>query len=203
LLVSVARCTALAAAIAFGVAGPVVAAPQRYTVDAASSSVDFRIRYLGLFTPGGRFSHVTGTVVFDPAHWETLEVTIRIPLDSLESRPEFWRGELLGSRFFDSRRYPNIDFSAAGAMRTGAGTGQAAGSLTLHGVSRPVTLRARIVAAGGALEVEGDTRLRRSVFGLGATLPLASDEVTVTLHIRAILATPPLPAGAGGSPHAR
>ena len=85
--------------VVLGTAGPAVAAPQRYTIDGTASGVDFRVRYLGLFSLGGHFSHVTGVVVFDPAHWETLEVAIQIPVDTLETRPEFWRGEVLGPSF--------------------------------------------------------------------------------------------------------
>jgi polyisoprenoid-binding protein YceI len=189
--VPAARIAGLALVVALGAAGPSRAAPQRFAIDAAQSRVDFRVRYLGLFTLGGRFSHVTGVVTFDPAQWETLEVAIQIPVETLETRPEFWRGEVLGPRFFDSRRYPTIGFSAAGAERMGPATGEAGGALALHGVAGPVRLRARITATPGVLEVDGETRLSRSAFGLGTTLPFASDEVTVTLHIRAVLATAP------------
>jgi len=185
------RIVAVALVIAMGSARPASAAPQRFVVDVRLSRVDFRVRYLGLFTLGGRFSHVTGTVVFDPDHWETLEVAIQIPVESLESRPEFWRSELLGASFFDAYRYPTIGFRASGAERSGAATGEATGSLTLHGATGPVRLRARITAATGALEVDGETRLARSAFGLGAALPFASDEVTVTLYIRGTAAGPP------------
>jgi polyisoprenoid-binding protein YceI len=180
---------ALAAAI--GAVRPVCAAPQRFAIDAMQSSVDFRIRYLGLFSLGGRFSRVTGVVVFDPDHWESLEVAIEIPVDSLESRPEFYRNELLGPRFFDRPRYPTIEFRAAGAEHTGPAAGEATGELTLHGATGPVRLRARIVATDGALQVDGETHLARSAFGLGATLPFASDEVTVTMRIRAAVTAPP------------
>ena len=180
-----------ALAIALGAGGPATAAPQRFEVDGAQSHVDFRIRYLGLFSLGGRFSQVTGVIVFDPDHWETLEVTIQMPVDSLETRPQFWRSELLGPRFFDGVRYPTIRFDAAGGERTGTANGEASGALTLHGTTGPVRLRARFSAATGAIEIEGETRLARSAFGLGTTLPFASDEVAVTLRIRAVLATTP------------
>ena len=182
---------AIAVGVAIGAPRPVCAAPQRFEVDAAQSHVDFRIRYLGLLTLSGRFSDVTGVVVFDPDHWETLEVAMQILVESLDLKPEFWRNELLSPRFFDARRYRTIGFSAAGAERTGPAAGDATGSLTLHGTTGPVRLRARITATAGALEVDGETHLARSAFGLGATLPFASDEVTVTLRIRATPATVP------------
>ena len=189
--VSALRIGAVALAVAIGAARPACAAPQRFAVDATQSSVDFRIRDLGLFSLGGRFSHVTGVVVFDPDHWERLEVAIEIPVESLESRPEFYRNELLSPHFFDRRRYPTIEFRAAGAERTGLATGQASGDLTLHGATGPVRLRAHITATSGVLEVDGETKLARSAFGLGTALPFASDEVTITLRIRAAATAAP------------
>ena len=188
---SVARVAALAATVAIAATGSAAAAPQLFTIDSASSTVDFRLRYLGLFTPGGRFSRVTGAIALDPTRPDSVAVTIQIPVDSLESRPEFWRSELLGPRFFDTNRYPVMEFHADHVPRTGPSGGEAAGRLTLHGVTGPVRLRAHVTASAGALEIAGETRISRSAFGLGATLPLASDQVTVTLRIRAVAAPEP------------
>lgn len=176
---------ALLAAL-LAVAGSAAAEPQRYRVDAAHSRVEFRIRYLGFFSPGGHFDRVNGIVTFDPEHWETLEVAIDIPLASLESRPAFWRPELLGPRFFDSARFPSMAFHATRAESRGPSSGAAWGSLSLHGVTRPVTLQARVVSHPDEVEIDAETRISRSAFGLGGTLPLAGDEVTVVMHIRAV-----------------
>ena len=92
----------LAAVALIGTPALVDAGPHQYSVDIARSRVDFAVRFLGFFSPGGHFSGVTGTVIFDPEHWETVEVTIRIPTGSLEARPAFWRAELLGPHFFDA-----------------------------------------------------------------------------------------------------
>jgi polyisoprenoid-binding protein YceI len=170
---------------------PSHAQAQRFAIDGGQSEVEFRVRYLGLFTLGGRFGHVSGIVTVDPAHWETLEVAIEIPLDSLETRPEFWRSDMLGPRFFDAARYPTMSFRATGAERLGAETGAAAGTLTLHGATGPVRLQVRISTTTGALHVDGETRISRSAFGLGTSMPFASDEVRVTLRIRTLPAGTP------------
>jgi polyisoprenoid-binding protein YceI len=167
-------------------AGAAVAAPGCYAVDGTRSQVEFHIRYLGFFSPGGRFDRVAGTVSFDPERWDALAVSIRIGVDGLESRPRFWRNELLGPRFFDHARYPDIAFDGRHAERTGPDAGLAFGALTLRGITRPVALRTRLVVAAGALDVDADTTVRRSDFGLGGVLPLASDDVSIVLHLRAI-----------------
>jgi polyisoprenoid-binding protein YceI len=167
------------------VAVPAGAAPRCFTVDAARSDVEFRLRVFGFFSPGGHFDRIAGTVKFDPQHWEALTVSIRIAVAALESRPRFWRDELLGPRFFDQSRYPRIEFTGASARQTGPDAGIVSGTLTLRGITRPVALRARIVPGAGALQIEAQTGVRRSDFGLGGVLPLASEDVTIVLHLRA------------------
>ena len=179
-------------AIAIVTASAAGAEPRCYAVDAARSQVEFRIRVFGLFRPGGRFDRIDGTVLFDRQHWETLVVTVRIAVDGLEGRPRFWRDELLGARFFDRARYPTITFAGTHAERTGPASGVAYGSLTLRGITRPIALRARLAPAADALEIDADSSVRRSEFGLGGVLPLASEEVAVQMHLRAT------PAACGG-----
>jgi polyisoprenoid-binding protein YceI len=174
-----------AALLASAAPGVVDAAGHCYVVDANRSQVEFRLRYFGFFSPGGRFGHVAGTVRFDPERWESLAVSIRIDVDSLESRPRFWHDELLGAHFCDRARYPEIGFDGRRAEQTGPGTGLAFGTLTLRGVTRPVTLRARLAPAGDELDVDAETSVSRAEFGLGGVLPLASDEVSIALHLRA------------------
>jgi polyisoprenoid-binding protein YceI len=170
-------------------AGTAQATPGCYAVDATRSRVEFRIRYFAFFSPGGRFDRVAGRVNFDPEHWDALAVSIRIDVESLESRPRFWRDELLGPRFFDHARYPGISFDGNRAEQTGPDAGRAYGALTLRGNTRPVTLRAHVAAASGALDIDAETSVLRSDFGLGGVLPLASDEVTIALQLHAIPAS--------------
>ncbi len=166
-------------------AGAALAVPGCYTVDDTRSQVQFRIRFFGFFSPGGRFERVVGTVSFDPEHWDTLAVSIRIAVDSLESRPGFWHDELLGPHFFDHARFPWIAFDGRRAEQNGPNAGLAHGALALRGITRAVTLRARLVTTEAALDIDAETSVRRSDFGLGGVLPLASDEVSIALHLRA------------------
>ena len=169
---------------------PAIAAPAIYRIDVAGSEVDFGVQCFGLFRYGGRFSRFSGKVVLDPEHWETLQLKIQIPVDSLESRPRLWRHTLLGPAFFDVVRYPNIDFGAMNAARTGKTSAEATGNLTIRGTTRP--LRLAILAAPNAdsIEVNTKTTLRRSDFGLGGVLPFASDDVSVSLRLRLVPDTP-------------
>ena len=178
----------LAAAALLAMPTTGTAAPVRYNVDVTRSRVDFKIRYLGIFMLGGQFNGVVGTAVFDSDRWETLAVGIRVPVNGLETRPSFWRGELLGPHFFDSAHYPAIEFSTTRTARTGNGTADAWGNLTVRSVTRPVLLKARVGLESDAVAVtvEAEAQLQLSAFGLGGVVRFASDDVAIVLHLRMV-----------------
>jgi polyisoprenoid-binding protein YceI len=180
-----------AAGAALVLASAACAAPATYKIDIAHSEVNFGVQCFGFFKYRGRFSRFNGDVSLDPNHWETLKLSINIPVDSLDSRPRLWRRALLGPEFFDSAHYPSIEFGAMNASRTGLTSAEATGKLTIRGTTRP--LRLTIVAApdAEAIEVNTETTLKRSDFGLGGVLPFASDDVTVFLRLRLLPEPPP------------
>ncbi|MBS0374299.1 MAG: YceI family protein [Proteobacteria bacterium] len=174
---------ALAASVALGASAPAIAATQRYAVDGAQSWVDFKVRYLGLFSLGGRFRAVTGDLAVDLDDARELVVTMAIPVSTLESKPAFWRSELLSPRFFDAAHHPEIRFAAERSESEAGDARRCFGTLTLRGTSRPVVLDARLRRAAGSLEVEASALVSRAAFGLGGVLPFASDDVTISLHL--------------------
>jgi polyisoprenoid-binding protein YceI len=102
--------------------------------------------------------------------------------------------------FFDVANYPAITFASTQVIVTGERTGQVIGDLTIHGVTRPVTLDVKWNFSGehplGLVNpsfsgkfVSGfsaTTRLLRSEWGLGRGAPLISDEVDVTIEVEAV-----------------
>jgi polyisoprenoid-binding protein YceI len=179
----------IASAGLFAAASPLRAQPNPYVIDAAHSYVDFQIHYLGIFTFGGRFSGLAGTLVFDRDNWSSLESQVRFPVSSLEAHPSLWRSTLLGPVYFDEPHFPMIAFSATHAGRTGPTTGEAAGTLTIRGTTQPVALSMHLAPGEEAIDISAETMLKRSSFALGGTLPFASDDVSVVLRLRVL----PLP----------
>jgi len=174
---------ALATLTALSAAASATAAVRHYAVDGTESWVDFKVRYLGLFALGGRFRDVAGDLAVDVDDARELVVTIAIPVSSLESKPAFWRGELLSPRFFDAARHPEIRFAGERSEAATAGARSCFGTLTLRGTARPVVLDARLHQSAGALEVEASALVSRAAFGLGGVLPFASDDVSISLHL--------------------
>ena len=93
----------------------------------------------------------------------------------------------------DAGRFPTIRFvssrwrSPAPPVRTGA-TSRLRGELTLHGVTRPLTLRVHLDVAGPTLEATGKTTLRQTDFGITpiskAGVVKVKDELTLSWRIR-------------------
>ena len=91
--------------------------------------------------------------------------------------------------FLNSSQYPKINFVSTKVERLTEATGKVHGDLTLHGVTKPVTLDVTLNGAkthpmrgGGALGFSASTTFKRSDFGVKNMVPMVGDEVTVLIE---------------------
>jgi len=116
-----------------------------YTIDPAHSTAEFKVRHMMVANVKGHFSGITGTVVFDPGAPETSRVEATIDARTIQTRDEQRDAHLKSADFLDVEKYPTITFVSK--KITGSdGEGKVTGDLTIHGVTKEVTL-----------EVEGPT----------------------------------------------
>ena len=92
------------------------------------------------------------------------------------------------AQWFDAAKYPTITFHATKVLRTGPTEARIEGDLTLHGVTRPVTLVAHFNAAGinpidkaYTVGFQATGKIKRSDFGVSTYVPLIGDEVDLIL----------------------
>jgi polyisoprenoid-binding protein YceI len=164
-------------------------AAETFKIDSARSTIAFKVRHL-LGTAKGKFSKFSGTIVVDRDHPEQSSVTVTIAAASIDTgiakRDEHLRGEL-----FNVAKYPEISFKSRRVKQTGVNTGEITGDLTMHGVSRAITLNVQLVSPGEASQWRVKTApLKRSEFGLvfsksAETVSMISDEVAVEIEIGA------------------
>jgi polyisoprenoid-binding protein YceI len=154
-------------------------------IDPTHSTIAFKVRHM-LGTAKGTFSKFNGRIVVDRDHPEQSSVTVAIAAASIDTgiakRDEHLRGEL-----FDVAKYPEIIFKSRRVKRTGANTGEIAGDLTMHGVTRPIILNVQLLADGNRWRVT-TAPLLRSQFGLvfsksAETVSMISDEVAVEIEV--------------------
>ena len=182
---------ALAAFLLAAGASPALADP--YVIDASHTHVGFKVSHLGFSETYGTFNNVAGTIDLDQDNPEKSSVDVDIKTASIDTNHEKRDEHLRGPDFFDVGKYPDITFKSTKVERTGDKTAKVTGDLTMHGVTKPVTLDVTLLAAGPypmdksvtAAGFNATATLKRSDFGMTAYVPMISDEVVITISTEA------------------
>lgn len=161
-----------------------------YRLDPAHTALLFKVDHLGFSQFVGRFDRVDASLVFDPEGPEASRLTVLVDMASIDVNPPAFAEELRGPDWFEVERFPEARFESRTIEVTGETTGIVRGDLTLHGVTRPVTLDVTFNGGGDNL-ITGDYTLGfaargtllRSDFGLGAYAPAIGDEVTLEISV--------------------
>lgn len=174
---------------------PTLAAAEEavYALDPVHTRVAFQVSHAGFSQPVGSFSKVEGQLRFDPDDWSGAQLSVRIPVATLNLGDEDWQQKILDRTFFDARRFPQASFVSTRVESSGPNTATVTGELTLHGVTRPLTLQVTL----NALKRHPLTRkrtagfsatgtLRRSEFGMDAWKNVVGDEVRLIIEAEAI-----------------
>jgi polyisoprenoid-binding protein YceI len=134
----------LIAAVVIAGLSPVVLANETYRFDQSSSTIGFSVhQFLG--TTHGKFTKFTGRIDLDREHPENSSVTARIDVRSIDTRIKKRDDHLRSSEFFNVDKFPQITFKSRSVKQTGPQSGDIVGDLTMHGVTRPITLRAKLL----------------------------------------------------------
>lgn len=134
------RKTLLAAAlIATSAVAAIPARADVYTIDKGHSEVSFQVRHLVTQVRGG-FNDYEGTINLDPANLEKSSVDFRIKADSIDTNLPDRDKHLKGEDFFHTEKFPEITFKSKSIKKADKDTYNVAGTLTMRGVSKEVTL---------------------------------------------------------------
>lgn len=155
-----------------------------YVMDLSHTSVNFRVSHLGLSYYTARFTEVDGKLAFDPANPSGQSVTASIDARSLQTNypdpAELDFDTKVEDQFFDAANHPRITFVSTRVEPTGPRTARVIGDLSLHGVTRPVTLAAtfnggykagKMDPSGARIGFSATGAFRRSDFGIGYGIP--------------------------------
>jgi len=192
------RTRAAAFAIALSLAAPALAqAPASsstsadagaYKIEPSHTRVLFAVNHMGFSTWYGDFTGASGSLQLDPVNPSHSHLQVSVPTASVVTTNATLDGELRSADWFDAPRYPTITFTSTNVVPTGPGAADVTGDLTLHGVTRPVTLHARFNGAGvnpldkaytTGFEVSG--KIKRSDFGVTKYVPLVGDSVDLII----------------------
>jgi polyisoprenoid-binding protein YceI len=137
-----------------------------YTLDTAHSSANFSVRHMGISTVRGRFTDLSGTILFDEQAPEKSSVTAVIKTASVNTDNATRDKHLNTPDFFDSAKYPEIRFQSTSIRHEGADKYVAVGNLTIKDVTKQVEIPFTLAKGKGMkgeprLGVEGSLTINR------------------------------------------
>jgi len=168
------------------------------TIDTTHSSVGFVVRHMVISKVRGQFGAFKGTIAYDPERIERSTVAVEIDATSIDTREPKRDAHLRSADFFDVEQFPTLSFHSTSVKRTTDDTLAVTGDLTIHGISKPVTLI--VDELGGGKDPWGNDRvawsgrlqISRKDFGLNwnqlleAGGVLVSDKIDIELEIQAL-----------------
>lgn len=162
-----------------------------FKVDPVHSFVLFSVQHLSIANTYGRFDDISGTVVFDRDNPSKSSVELSVPVESLDTHNAKRDQSLKSPDFFDAKQFPMLTFKSTKVEGNGD-TLKVSGYLTIHGVTKPVTVDFKKGGEGkgvfGEIRGGGETRftIKRSDFGMNFEQGEIGDEVTVVLSVEGV-----------------
>ena len=143
-----------------------------YKIDPTHTSVGFKVKHLAISSVPGKFVDVKGSFSFDPAKIESSKAEAEIAVASVDTNEAKRDDHLKSPDFLDSTKFPSITFKSNKVEKISNSEFNAVGDLTIHGVTKPVTLK--VTYGGAAKDPWGNeraaflatTKINRKDFGL-------------------------------------
>jgi len=179
--------------VVMAMAVAVAAQAGTWQIDPNHSAAQFSVRHLGVSTVRGAFMKVSGSATYDPADPSKGTVEVSIDASSVDTRVQMRDNDLRSPNFLDVQKYPTVTFKSKQAKSAGAGKLQIVGDLTIHGVTKEVTLdvdgpSAPIKDPWGNQRIgaSASTKINRKDFGVNGAPGVVGDEITITIDTELI-----------------
>lgn len=171
---------------------PTLANAADYKIDAkgAHASINFKVSHLGYSFIQGRFNTFSGEFSFDANNVEASKVSVVIDTTSLDSNHAERDKHIKSDTFINAGKYSTSTFVSNNVVKKADGSLAISGDLTLHGVTKNITLDAQFIGEGqdpwGGYRAgfEATTRLQLKDFGI--TVMGASSYVDMDLQLEGI-----------------
>lgn len=156
--------------------------------DDPHSQLGFTVTHLGISDVSGTFNDFDVTVKSSKPDFSDASFELTAKTASIDTRVEARDKHLKSADFFDVAKYPELTFKSTSLKKDGKNSYKLSGDLTLHGITKPVTMNLKYrgttqnpmsKAATAGFQLEGV--IKRSDFNVGAGFPepMISDEVRI------------------------
>ncbi|HEY2713682.1 MAG TPA: YceI family protein [Chthoniobacterales bacterium] len=171
-------------------------ADETYKIDSVHSSISFKVRHFFSYVTGD-FKRFEGTIHVDMDHPEKSSVSATIDVASIDTKNDKRDEDLRSPDFFEVAKYPTITFKSKSVKKTGTESGDIVGNLTMHGVTKEITLHAKFLGKGKGMggkaisgwQVTADP-IKRADYGLNWSkavegTAVVGEEVTISIDVEA------------------
>lgn len=173
--------------------GSVLAESQTFIIDGNHTLPRFSYSHFGYSTQLSRFDKTTGKIVLD-RQAKTGSVEVTVDTTSINTGSDLFNEHIQGADLLDTAHYPSMTFNSSKLNFEGNSLSSVEGTLTLKGISKPVTLMVTTfqcmphpMLKKDACGANATTVLNRSDFNMGKYAPNIGDEVTVSIPIEAVI----------------
>ena len=173
---------------------PAIAA-QKYDIDTTHTQVIFSWDHFGFSKPSASLEKISGDFQLDTADLTKSSISVTLPLEGLHTGVPKLDEHLKSPDFFDAAQFPNITFKSTKVEKSGAQGLKITGDLTIHGVTKPVVLDAKVnkiaenpMVKAPSAGFDATVTIKRSEFGVAKYVPNVSDEIPVRITFDSHLA---------------
>ena len=164
-----------------------------WKIDPQHTSAQFSVRHLGVSTVRGAFTKVSGSAKYDSSDPSKISLDATIEAASVDTRVEMRDNDLRSPNFLDVQKYPTITFHSKQVKAADAGKLQMVGDLTIHGVTKEVTLDVDGPSApmkdpwgNQRIGASASTKINRKDFGVNGAPGVVGDDITITIDAELI-----------------
>ena len=171
---------------------PALADVETYNIDPQHTFPAYEVGHFGYSFQRGRFEKTQGRIQLDTAA-KAGSVEVVIDTASVSSGVPKLDEHLRGEDFFDTQKFPKMTFKSTEFAFDGERLRQARGTLTINGISKPVTFEVTHFKCGvnpmllrKVCGADMTANIKRSDFGIKYALPMLADEVLLRVNVEAI-----------------
>lgn len=167
---------------------------EDYVIDTekAHAFIQFKVSHLGYSWILGRFNTFSGEFSYDEKDPAATRVKVDIDVTSVDTNHAERDKHLRSDDFLDVDKYPKASFVGTGFKELGDGKAELSGDLTMHGVTKPLTIAVNHIGQGddpwGGYRsgFEGTTSFKLADFGITSNLGPASETVHMYLVVEGV-----------------
>jgi len=165
---------------------------ERYQLDPGHSFIQFSISHLGFSLLQGRFNQMTGEFSYDDKNPSAAKINVEVKTASVDTNHAERDKHIRNADFLDVDKYPAASFASSSFKSLGNDKAKLQGDLTLHGVTKPITVDVVLIGAGedpwGGYRrgYVGTTTIKRSDYNISYDLGPAAESMELQFFIEGI-----------------